>query len=294
MQGLNVLSLFDGMSAGRIALERAGVRVRNYFASEIDKHAIKVSKANYPNIIQVGDVCKLSSDDLPSIDLLIGGSPCQSISTLGDGSGLDGKSGLFYQYLRLKEEKNPKYFFLENVVGNKEAIKTISDLVGVEPVLFNSNLVSAQNRSRYYWTNIPFTLPQDKGIKLKDILDSNPNETSLLSEARLRWLLSEKGQECLKKRYASLDPEKASCLTARSDASWNCNYITRGGKITKLTCEEYEKLQTVPVGYTDHVSPSQRYKMLGNGWTIDVIAHIFQGLHQSTEELEDQELEMVY
>ena len=219
---------------------------------------------------------------------------CQSISTLGDGSGLDGKSGLFYQYLRLKEEKNPKYFFLENVVGNKEAIKTISDLVGVEPVLFNSNLVSAQNRSRYYWTNIPFTLPQDKGIKLKDILDSNPNETSLLSEARLRWLLSEKGQECLKKRYASLDPEKASCLTARSDASWNCNYITRGGKITKLTCEEYEKLQTVPVGYTDHVSPSQRYKMLGNGWTIDVIAHIFQGLHQSTEELEDQELEMVY
>lgn len=291
---MNVLSLFDGMSSGMIALERAGIKVQNYYASEIDKHAIKVSQKNYPNIIQVGDVCKLSSDDLPSIDLLIGGSPCQSISTLGDGSGLDGKSGLFYQYLRLKEEKNPKYFFLENVVGNKEAIKTISDLVGVEPVLFNSNLVSAQNRSRYYWTNIPFTLPQDKGIKLKDILDSNPNETSLLSEARLRWLLSEKGQECLKKRYASLDPEKASCLTARSDASWNCNYITRGGKITKLTCEEYEKLQTVPVGYTDHVSPSQRYKMLGNGWTIDVIAHIFQGLHQSTEELEDQELEMVY
>ena len=274
---MNVLSLFDGMSSGMIALERAGIKVQNYYASEIDKHAIKVSQKNYPNIIQVGDVCKLSSDDLPSIDLLIGGSPCQSISTLGDGSGLDGKSGLFYQYLRLKEEKNPKYFFLENVVGNKEAIKTISDLVGVEPVLFNSNLVSAQNRSRYYWTNIPFTLPQDKGIKLKDILDSNPNETSLLSEARLRWLLSEKGQECLKKRYASLDPEKASCLTARSDASWNCNYITRGGKITKLTCEEYEKLQTVPVGYTDHVSPSQRYKMLGNGWTIDVIAHIFQG-----------------
>lgn len=291
---MNVLSLFDGMSSGMIALERAGIKVQNYYASEIDKHAIKVSQKNYPNIIQVGDVCKLSSGDLPSIDLLIGGSPCQSISTLGDGSGLDGKSGLFYQYLRLKEEKNPKYFFLENVVGNKEAIKTISDLVGVEPVLFNSNLVSAQNRSRYYWTNIPFTLPQDKGIKLKDILDSNPNETSLLSEARLRWLLSEKGQECLKKRYASLDPEKASCLTARSDASWNCNYITRGGKITKLTCEEYEKLQTVPVGYTDHVSPSQRYKMLGNGWTIDVIAHIFQGLHQSTEELEDQELEMVY
>ena len=275
---MNVLSLFDGMSAGMLALERAGIEVDNYFASEIDKHAIKVSQKNYPGIIQVGDVCNLNSDSLPEIDLLIGGFPCQSISTLGDGSGLNGSSGLFYQCLRLKEEKNPKYFFLENVVGNKEAIRTISDLVGVEPVLFNSNLVSAQNRSRYYWTNIPFTLPQDRGIKLKDILDSNPNETSLLSEARLRWLLSEKGQECLKKRYASLDPDKASCLTARSDASWNCNYVTRNEKITKLTCSEYEKLQTVPIGYTESVSSSQRYKMLGNGWTVDVIAHIFQGL----------------
>ena len=278
MQGLNVLSLFDGMSAGMLALERAGIRVQNYFASEIDKHAIKVSQKNYPGIIQVGDVCNLSSDSLPEIDLLIGGSPCQSISTLGDGSGLNGSSGLFYQYLRLKKEKNPKYFLLENVVGNKDAIKAISDLMGVEPILFNSNLVSAQNRSRYYWTNIPFVLPENKGIKLLDILDETPDGTSVLSEARLRWLLSDKGQECLKKRYASLNPEKASCLTARSDASWNCNYVTRNEKITKLTCSEYEKLQTVPIGYTDCVSPSQRYKMLGNGWTVDVIAHIFQGL----------------
>lgn len=276
--GLNVLSLFDGMSAGMLALERAGVSVDNYFASEIDKHAIKVSQKNYPGIIQVGDVCNLDSDSLPEIDLLIGGSPCQSISTLGDGSGLNGSSGLFYQYLRLKKEKNPKYFLLENVVGNKDAIKAISDLMGVEPILFNSNLVSAQNRSRYYWTNIPFVLPENKGIKLLDILDETPDGTSVLSEARLRWLLSDKGQECLKKRYASLDPEKASCLTARSDASWNCNYVTRNEKITKLTCSEYEKLQTVPIGYTESVSSSQRYKMLGNGWTVDVIAHIFQGL----------------
>lgn len=276
--GLNVLSLFDGMSAGMLALERAGIEVDNYFASEIDKHAIKVSQKNYPGIIQVGDVCNLDSDSIPEIDLLIGGSPCQSISTLGDGSGLNGSSGLFYQYLRLKKEKNPKYFLLENVVGNKDAIKAISDLMGVEPILFNSNLVSAQNRSRYYWTNIPFVLPENKGIKLLDILDETPDGTSVLSEARLRWLLSDKGQECLKKRYASLNPEKASCLTARSDASWNCNYVTRNEKITKLTCSEYEKLQTVPIGYTDCVSPSQRYKMLGNGWTVDVIAHIFQGL----------------
>lgn len=275
---MNVLSLFDGMSCGMIALERAGTKVNNYFASEIDKHAIKVSQSNYPSIVQVGSVVDLKSETLPNIDLLIGGSPCQSISTLGDGSGLDGKSSLFYHYLRLKEETTPKYFLLENVVGNKDAIKIISKLMGVEPILFNSNLVSAQNRARYYWTNIPFTLPQGKGTRLVDILDEKPSETSILSEARLRWLLSDKGQECLKKKYASLDPEKASCLTARSDASWNCNYVTRNGKITKLTCEEYEKLQTVPIGYTSCARTSERYKMLGNGWTVDVIAHIFDGL----------------
>lgn len=275
---MNVLSLFDGMSCGRIALERAGIKVDNYFASEIDKHAIKVSKANYPNIVQVGSVVDLEVETLPKIDLLIGGSPCQSISNLGDGSGLGGKSSLFYHYLRLKEETNPKYFLLENVVGNKSAIKTISNLMGVEPILFNSNLVSAQNRSRYYWTNIPFVLPLNKGIRLKDILDEAPNETRLLSESRLKWLLSEKGKGCVKKKYASIDPERANCLTARSDASWNCNYVTRNEQITKLTCEEYEKLQTVPVGYTSCARTSERYKMLGNGWTVDVIAHIFQGL----------------
>ena len=166
--GINVLSLFDGMSAGMLALERAGISVDNYYASEIDKHAIKVSQKNYPGIIQVGDVWNLDSDSLPEIDLLIGGSPCQSISNLGDGSGLEGTSGLFYQYLRLKQELNPKYFLLENVVGNKEAIKTISKLMQVEPILINSNLLSAQNRARYYWTNIPTELPEAKNSKLID------------------------------------------------------------------------------------------------------------------------------
>lgn len=277
---MNVLSLFDGMSCGKIALERAGISVTNYFASEIDKHAIKVSNANYPEIIQLGNVVEISQSMLPQIDLLIGGSPCQSISNLGDGSGLAGTSGLFYHYLRLKQELKPKYFLLENVVGNKEAIKTISKLMEVEPILINSNLVSAQNRSRYYWTNIPTTPPVAKDIKLVDILDQVPKPSCELSAARLRWLLSEKGQECLRKYYASLDPVKASCLTARSDASWNCNYVTRNGRITKLTCEEYEKLQTVPVGYTASVADAQRYKMLGNGWTVDVIAHIFQSLKE--------------
>lgn len=277
-KGINVLSLFDGMSCGMIALQRAGIEVKNYYASEIDKYAIKVSKANYPNIIHLGDVLKIDPLSLPKIDLLIGGSPCQSISNLGDGSGLGGSSGLFYQYLHLKKELNPKYFLLENVVGNKKAIKTISDLMQVEPVLINSNIFSAQNRARYYWTNITVPKQEPLDINLLDILDDNPKHSCQLSDGRLRWLLSHKGQECLKKRYASLDPKRASCLTARSDASWNSNYVTRDGVITKLTCEEYEKLQTVPVGYTSCVSDAQRYKMIGNGWTVDVISHIFKGL----------------
>lgn len=276
-EGINVLSLFDGMSCGQIALERAGIKVNKYFASEIDKHAIKVTQNNYPSTVQLWDVSAVTACDLPKIDLLIGGSPCQSISRLGDGSGLNGKSGLFFEYLRLLKECNPKYFILENVVGSKAAIAKITELIGVEPVLFNSNLLSAQNRARYYWTNIKFELPKDKGIMLKDILDVNPKETCKLTPARLRWLTSDKGAECLAKRYAAIDPLKANCLTARSDASWNCNYVTREGYgLTKLTCEEYEKLQTVPVGYTNFVSTAERYKMLGNGWTVDVIAHILK------------------
>lgn len=276
-EGINVLSLFDGMSCGQLALQRANINVNKYYASEIDKHAINVTLSNFPNTIQLGDVSKVQAEDLPKIDLLIGGSPCQSISTLGDGSGLDGKSGLFFEYLRLLKEAKPKYFLLENVVGSKAAIAKITELIGVEPVLFNSNLVSAQNRARYYWTNINFDLPNDKGILLKDILDSNPKETCVLTPGRFKWLTSDKGAACVAKRYAAIDPVKANCLTARSDASWNCNYVTREDYgLTKLTCEEYEKLQTVPVGYTNYVSSSERYKMLGNGWTVDVIAHILK------------------
>lgn len=274
---MNFLSLFDGMSCGQLALQKAGISYNNYFASEIDTFAIKVAKHNFPQTTHVGDVTKLESTSLPDIDVLIGGSPCQSISNLGDRSGLDGKSGLFFEYLRLLKETKPKYFLLENVVGSKKAVQTISDLVGVEPVLFNSNLLSAQNRARLYWTNIKFSLPADKGILLKDILDTEPAETCVLTPGRLRWLTSPKGIECVKKRYAAINPEKANCLTARSDASWNCNYVTRDDYgLTKLTCEEYEKLQTVPVGYTNSVRASERYKMLGNGWTVDVIAHILK------------------
>lgn len=291
--GITVLSLFDGMSCGMIALERSGIEVKNYFAAEIDKHAIKVSKNNYPNIIHIGDVTKvyfkqgvLHTENniyyVGSIDLLIGGSPCQSISNLGDGSGLDGKSGLFYHYKRIKDEinaENPDMkFLLENVAGKKDAITQIDEEMGVEGKIFNSNLVSAQNRTRYYWTNIEYKLPSDKNICLQEILEDGIPELSILMPGRERWIKSEAGQKCFDKRYAVLDPKKANCLTARSDGSWNSNYVIRQGVITRLTPIEYERLQTVPDNYTDCVRTSERYKILGNGWTVDAICEIFKGL----------------
>lgn len=277
--GINVLSLFDGISCGRVALQRADIKVNNYFASEIDKHAIKVSSTNWPETIHVGDVTKLSTNLLPKIDLLIAGSPCQSLSTMGDGSGLEGKSGLFYQFVRIKDETDPTYWLLENVNGLKKGIDEITKVLGVEPIRINSSLVSAQKRDRLYWTNIPnITQPQDMEISLKDILELGLPELSILTPGRARWVTSEKGQQCFDKRYAVLDPTKANCLTARSDGSWNSNYVTRDGQITRLTPTEYERLQTLPEGYTDCIRTSERYKSIGNAWTVDVLAHIFKNI----------------
>lgn len=277
--GINVLSLFDGISCGRVALQRAGIQVNKYFASEIDKHAIKVSSTNWPETIHLGDVTKLATNDLPKIDLLIAGSPCQSLSTMGDGSGLDGKSGLFYQFVRIKHDTDPTYWLLENVNGLKKGIDEITKVLGVEPIRINSSLVSAQKRDRLYWTNIPnITQPQDMGISLKDILEPGLPELSILTSGRARWVTSKKGQQCFDKRYAVLDPIKANCLTARSDGSWNSNYVTRDGQITRLTPTEYERLQTLPDGYTDCIRTSERYKSIGNAWTVDVLAHIFKNI----------------
>lgn len=171
---MNVLSLFDGMSCGQIALDQLGIKVDNYFASEIDKHAIKVTQHNFPNTIQIGDVTKVKGEDLPNIDLLIGGSPCQSFSSFGNGSGFEGKSGLFWEYIRLLKEVKPKYFLLENVNMKEEWQDIISKEMGINPIRFNSNLVSAQNRDRLYWTNIDFDLPSDNEIKFNSILDDLP------------------------------------------------------------------------------------------------------------------------
>lgn len=287
---MKVLSLFDGMSCGMIALERLGFKVDNYYASEIDKPAIKVSAVNYPSIVRIGDVTKVSYKEgilytelgefeIGDVDLLLAGSPCQSISRLGDGTGLDGKSGLFYEFLRIKDEVKPNKYLLENVCGNKKAVNTISEIMGTQPLHINSALVSAQTRNRLYWTDIEgVELPYDKGFYLQDVLEEGLPELSILTPGRAKWVTSEKSAECFAKRYAVIDPKKANCLTARSDASWNSNYVTRQGQVTRLTPKEYERLQTVPEGYTKAARTSERYKMLGNGWTVDVIAHILSYL----------------
>jgi site-specific DNA-cytosine methylase len=262
---MKVLSLFDGMSCARIALDRANIPVTEYYSSEIDKYAIQVSQANYPDIIQLGDI-EIFYLHRPSfkegeIDLLIGGSPCQGFSFAGRQLNFDDpRSRLFLDYVRILREIKPKYFLLENVRMKKQYEYFISDILGVEPIAINSSLVSAQNRQRLYWTNIPnVTQPEDKGLVLQDILEDG-----------------------------FVDRDKAHCLDANYFKGGNLKsyfekhrrqlVFSSEKKYRKLTCLECERLQTVPDNYTAHVSNTQRYKMLGNGFTVDVIAHILKGV----------------
>ena len=309
---MNVLSLFDGMSCGRIALERSGFKIDRYFASEIDKYAIKVAKANYPDTIHLGDVRDVMWPETfegEKIDLLIGGSPCQGFSWAGKRLNFDDpRSALFFEFVRVLRECKPKYFLLENVNMKKEFQAVISEELGVQPVRINSNLVSAQNRDRLYWTNIPVkSLPENRGIVLKDVLEDgytdrekahcldahyfkggnlksyfeknrrqlvfdldNTNNSSgliLAGEADL------KGHGYNRRVY---HPDgKAPCLAAASGGNLEPK-VLKGMKWRKLTPLECERLQTVPDGYTNHVSNTQRYKMLGNGWTVDVICHLLK------------------
>lgn len=278
-----VLSLFDGMSCGQLSLQRAGIAYDKYFASEIDKHAIKVTQHNYPDTIQLGSVTDVKGTDLPKIDLLIGGSPCQSFSNAGDGTGFEGRSGLFYEYVRLLKECKPKYFLLENVKMKKQWQDIISKELGCEPIKINSNLFSAQNRERLYWTNIPILELKDKGIFIEDILDK---------EFEDKYWLKERNTELLLKKVDITNASNIACIDVynkKVKMDKKCPTLTlphhnsirllQNGRIRKLTPNECEKLQTVPVNYTDcELSDSHRYTMLGNGWTVDVIAHIFNGL----------------
>lgn len=379
---MNVLSLFDGMSCGQQALERAGFKVDNYFASEIDKYAIQVTMANYPNTKQLGSVVNVDGYSLPKIDILIGGSLCQSFSFAGKRKGMstkdeqeiltlehylqlkaegfefEGQSYLFWEYMRLLRETKPKYFLLENVMMGEKWEKVLSKAIGVKPIMINSSLVSAQNRQRLYWTNIglepqglfgdletTISLPKDKGILLKDILEENVPEKYFLSDKIIRGFLNKPAEwakcfvprdvfgksDCLTtgqfqigNNYIKIDKkgdlknnqDKSSCITAggnsggnhsdmdlivhnmmprssnsgkggsghltRNDGKTYCldtgqtNAVELFGKIRRLTPKEFERLQTVKDDYTNHVSDTQRFRMLGNGWTVDVIVHILK------------------
>lgn len=271
----NVLSLFDGMSCGQIALNRIGIKVDNYFASEIDKNAIKVTMKNYPNTIQVGDVTSLDGTKLPKITLLIAGSPCQDLSRAKvGGRGLSGdKSKLFWEIVRIKEETNPKYFILENVKMNKENIKIISEALGVEHIEINSNLVSAQNRTRLYWTNIKnVTQPIDKKILLSQILETNYDILKKYKVNKTPSRIKMWEGKCKNITHC----KKSNCVVTKQDR-WNSQGLIEFEDFCRfLTPNENERLQTVPDNYTkvDGVSDLQRDFMLGNGFTVDVITHI--------------------
>ena len=388
---MKVLSLFDGMSCGQIALNRLGIKINNYYASEIDKYAIEITQKNYPNTIQVGDVCKLKGVDFPKIDLLMGGSPCQGFSFAGKQLAFDDpRSALFFEFIRLLKEIKPKYFLLENVKMKKEYLQVISEQVsacypeipfGIEPIFINSSLVSAQSRQRYYWTNIPnITQPKERGIVLRDILEGNPEDPTLMSDkfvarnGHRRCMIDESKEkasnlsamEYVKNGrqgdYLACDKDgvpkkifdenldkmttkdgKAFCLTVSypfaeaknsierkqrtmiptSDSpkivagAWRGRSLDESGKNVKwketkpkqiletrkdeksnavstftkdnvltkdqvywrkLTPLECERLQTVPDNYTEGASNTQRYKMLGNGWTVEVICHILKNM----------------
>jgi len=276
---MKVLSLFDGMSCARIALDRAAIPVTSYKASELDKYAIKVSHANYPDIEQLGDVCDVKAKDVGEVDLLIGGSPCQGFSFAGKQLNFDDpRSKLFFEFVRLKNEINPGFFILENVRMKQESQDIISKYLGVKPKQFNSSLVSAQNRNRLFWTNIDFDLPDDKGIILADILEdgvtdrakSHCLDANYFKGGNLKSYFEKHRRqlvfkEFLKDDWPLLDHAKSKYLSHLS--------------FRKLTPLECERLQTVPDNYTNHVSNTQRYKMLGNGFTVDVVAHILKGLH---------------
>ena len=344
MQPITVLSLFDGMSCGRLALERAGIPVENYWACEIDKYAAQVSRNNRDDVFHLWDVRDLSwwdfSEDVcwEPIDLLIGGSPCQWFSNAGKGLNFeDSRSKLFFEFVRILNEAKPRYFLLENVKMKKEWQNTISEhLFGIQPVEIDSALLSAQRRKRLYrigernedwsYSQVEISQPEDKGIMLKDIIDygivdqdksycidanyAKGGNLKSYARGRRQLVFNSIYQLPRGKNPGGVKEGKSPTLSSNSwqynnflignqynqriftDKSW-CLWtgmgrtnkqgmwvyndsITPENFIRKLTPIECERLQTLPNNYTEWVSNSQRYKMLGNGWTVDVIAHIFR------------------
>lgn len=347
MKKINVLSLFDGISCGRLALEKAKIKINKYYASEINENSIKIAKKNFPDIIELGDVRNLNKQDInDKIDLLIGGSPCQSFSFIGHMDGMsttengirrdivtledyldakdkgfefNGFSYLFWEYVRLLKEIKPKYFLLENVNMVRNWEKVITKALGVEPIRINSSLLSAQNRTRLYWTNLPIKgTPKDCKILLESIFNEEKEHENVGNALTVQRALPK-----LQKKYGYIPKmfnayntseiidksptlslgsmvtsscattifikdEKNGCYTAKNKKI-NINEVEYDTKLDdgnyilrKLTPIECERLQNLPDNYTDGVSDSQRYKMIGNGWTVNVIEWIFN--HYPKEE----------
>lgn len=297
MKKLTVLSLFDGMSCGQIALNKLGVTDYTYYASEIKKHAIKCCLDNYPDTIQIGDVTKVSYKDgilytekgefnVGKIDLLIGGSPCQDFSILKtNGLGLEGdKSKLFYEYLRILKETEPTYFLLENVKMKGSSKEQLDQFLGVTGFPINSKLVSFQNRPRFYWTNIPnIQEPKDLCINFQDFKDTDYNYCKQFkvnkTPSREKMWRNGQGRNGADVGCANItNSDRVYCLTRKQDRAPNSGLIEFEDFCRYLTTRELELAQTVPVGYTKSVTKHQAEDLLGDGWTVDVILHIFKNM----------------
>ena len=279
---MKILSLFDWMACWYEALQRAWIPIDKYYASEIDKYAIQIATKNHPDIIEIWDVCEIKWEDYQDIDLLIWGSPCQWFSVAGKMLNFnDPRSKLFFEYVRLLRQIQPKYFLLENVKMKKERQDIISRELWVEPIEINSSLVSAQNRRRLYWTNIPWvTQPKDKWILLKDILDKNVDEKYYLTERQIEMIRNWKWFEKPLDRVKWFN-DKSDTLTTHCWKFSNWIKLVNDGKwVRRFTPNECDALQTLNKWYSEWVWDTQRWVMLGNWWTVDVIAHIFRSIQQ--------------
>lgn len=297
MEKVKVLSLFDGISCGMVALERAGLHIERYAAYEIDKFAIQVSTKNYPQIERYGDVTQADFTKFSGFDLVIGGSPCQGFSFAGKQLNFDdSRSKLFFEFERAVKEVKPKFFLLENVKMKKEFQDVISKSLGVQPIEINSSLVSAQNRKRIYWTNIPeIQQPHDKNISIYDILEDSEIGTQIaINKAqndKARCIRATSYKDGMRD-FIATDIDRKTCVAIRQEIAGEGTYRIKDGwveyngkkysielqdgyyKFRKLTPIEFERLQTLPDNYTEGISKTQRYKTTGNGWTVDIIAHI--------------------
>ena len=274
---MKVLSLFDGLSGGRIALDRIGIDVDSYYSSEIDEKAMVISKANWDDITYIGDINNVDFNDYLDVDLVIAGSPCQGFSFIGKRLNLeDPRSKLFFKFKEALDIINPKYFMLENVLMNKQSENTITEALNVKPLLIDSSLVSAQRRKRLYWTNIPnVTIPEDRFIEFKDILDNSEPFRDVPKFVYGKW-----GDRLRADGLNWTKNSKANTLTTNRSHTFQYLFNDNKDGVRLMNSLEWERLQTLPEGYTNNVGVTAACHAIGNGWTIDVISHIFKGLKE--------------